>query len=73
MENIFRNLQNDTFRKFLRQATTKKDIEELIAKPTTSSSAADPEPEHRARANRQTPREGRDDSTSSPYDPITGP
>lgn len=30
MENIFRNLQNDTFRKFLRQATTKKDIEELI-------------------------------------------
>lgn len=31
MENIFRNLQNDTFRKFLRQATTKKDILELIA------------------------------------------
>jgi len=31
MENIFRNLQNDTFRKFLRQATTTKDIEELIA------------------------------------------
>ncbi len=30
MENIFRNLQNDTFRKFLRQATTAKDIEELI-------------------------------------------
>jgi mannitol/fructose-specific phosphotransferase system IIA component (Ntr-type) len=31
MENIFRNLQNDTFRKFLRQATTKKDITELLA------------------------------------------
>jgi mannitol/fructose-specific phosphotransferase system IIA component (Ntr-type) len=31
MENIFRNLQNDTFRRFLRQATTKKDIQELIA------------------------------------------
>ena len=30
MENIFRNLQNDTFRKFLRQATTTQDIEELI-------------------------------------------
>jgi mannitol/fructose-specific phosphotransferase system IIA component (Ntr-type) len=31
MENIFRNLQNDTFRKFLRQATTREDIEELIS------------------------------------------
>lgn len=31
MENIFRNLQNDTFRKFLRQASTVKDVEELIA------------------------------------------
>ncbi len=31
MENIFRNLQNDTFRRFLRQATTRKEIEELIA------------------------------------------
>lgn len=31
MENIFRNLQNDTFRKFLRQATSVKDVEELIA------------------------------------------
>jgi len=31
MENIFRNLQNDTFRKFLRQATTKEDIQDLIA------------------------------------------
>lgn len=31
MENIFRNLQNDTFRKFLRQASTAKDIEDLIA------------------------------------------
>ncbi len=30
MENIFRNLQNETFRRFLRQATTKKDIQELI-------------------------------------------
>jgi mannitol/fructose-specific phosphotransferase system IIA component (Ntr-type) len=31
MENIFRNLQNDTFRKFLRQATTQKEILELIS------------------------------------------
>jgi PTS system fructose-specific IIA component/PTS system nitrogen regulatory IIA component len=31
MENIFRNLQNDTFRKFLRQATTREEIEELIS------------------------------------------
>lgn len=31
MENIFRNLQNDTFRRFLRQATTQKDIRELIS------------------------------------------
>lgn len=31
MENIFRNLQNDTFRKFLRQATTRKEIVELIS------------------------------------------
>ncbi len=31
MENIFRNLQNDTFRKFLRQATSRKEIEDLIA------------------------------------------
>ncbi len=30
MENIFRNLQNDTFRRFLRQATTKDDIKELV-------------------------------------------
>jgi len=30
MENIFRNLQNDTFRKFLRQASTRADIQELI-------------------------------------------
>jgi len=30
MENIFRNLQNDTFRRFLRQATTSDDIAELI-------------------------------------------
>lgn len=30
MENIFRNLQNDTFRRFLRQATTADDIAELI-------------------------------------------
>lgn len=30
MENIFRNLQNDTFRRFLRQATTADDIMDLI-------------------------------------------
>jgi mannitol/fructose-specific phosphotransferase system IIA component (Ntr-type) len=30
MENIFRNLQKDTFRRFLRQATTVDDIVELI-------------------------------------------
>ncbi len=30
MENIFRNLQNDTFRRFLRQATTVDDIRDLI-------------------------------------------
>ena len=30
MENIFRNLQKDDFRKFLRQATTAKAIEEAI-------------------------------------------
>jgi len=31
MENIFRNLQNETFRRFLRQASTRQDIEDLIA------------------------------------------
>jgi len=31
MENIFRNLQNDTFRRFLRQSTTRKDIVDLIS------------------------------------------
>ncbi len=30
MENIFRNLQKDDFRKFLRQATTVKEIKEAI-------------------------------------------
>ncbi len=30
MENIFRNLQKDTFRRFLRQASTAADIMELI-------------------------------------------
>jgi mannitol/fructose-specific phosphotransferase system IIA component (Ntr-type) len=30
MENIFRNLQNETFRRFLRQATTREDIHDLI-------------------------------------------
>jgi len=30
MENIFRNLQKDTFRRFLRQATTDKEIIDLI-------------------------------------------
>lgn len=30
MENIFRNLQKDTFRRFLRQATTAQDILELL-------------------------------------------
>lgn len=31
MENIFSNLQKDTFRSFLRQATTKQAIEDLLA------------------------------------------
>lgn len=30
MENIFSNLQKDTFRRFLRQASTAKEIEELL-------------------------------------------
>ena len=30
MENIFSNLQKDTFRRFLRQATTTREIEELL-------------------------------------------
>jgi len=30
MENIFSNLQKDTFRRFLRQATTREEIKELI-------------------------------------------
>jgi len=30
MENIFSNLQKDTFRRFLRQATSTKDISELL-------------------------------------------
>lgn len=30
MENIFSNLQKDTFRRFLRQVTSQKDIQELI-------------------------------------------
>lgn len=30
MENIFRNLQKDMFRRFLRQATTAKEIQDLI-------------------------------------------
>jgi mannitol/fructose-specific phosphotransferase system IIA component (Ntr-type) len=35
MENIFRNLQMDTFRRFLRQATTREDIIELIDEADT--------------------------------------
>ena len=35
MENIFRNLQKDTFRRFLRQATTKEEIVELIQEADT--------------------------------------
>lgn len=31
MENIFSNLQKDTFRRFLRQANTREDLVELIA------------------------------------------
>ena len=31
MENIFSNLQKDTFRRFLRQATTKEDVLDLMA------------------------------------------
>ena len=30
MENIFTNLQKDTFRRFLRQATSKQEVEDLI-------------------------------------------
>ncbi len=30
MENVFRHLQRDTFRRFLRQASTKEEINELI-------------------------------------------
>ena len=30
MENIFSNLQKDTFRRFLRQSTSREDIQELI-------------------------------------------
>jgi len=30
MENIFRHLQRDNFRRFLRQATTKEEIIDLI-------------------------------------------
>jgi mannitol/fructose-specific phosphotransferase system IIA component (Ntr-type) len=30
MENIFSNLQNETFRRFLRQSSTRQDIEELV-------------------------------------------
>lgn len=35
MENIFRNLQKDTFRRFLRQSTTAAEIEELIQEADT--------------------------------------
>ena len=35
MENIFRNLQNDTFRRFLRQASTVDDVTELIQEADT--------------------------------------
>ncbi len=35
MENIFRNLQKDTFRRFLRQAETVQEIEELIHEADT--------------------------------------
>ncbi len=35
MENIFRNLQKDTFRRFLRQATTDKEILDLIEEADT--------------------------------------
>ena len=35
MENIFRNLQKDTFRRFLRQATTEKEILDLIEEADT--------------------------------------
>lgn len=35
MENIFRNLQKDTFRRFLRQASTSEEIQELIEEADT--------------------------------------
>lgn len=39
MENIFSNLQKDTFRRFLRQASSRKDIEELIHEADTQQLA----------------------------------
>lgn len=39
MEKIFSNLQNDNFRRFLRQATSRKDIEELIHEADTQQLA----------------------------------
>ncbi len=39
MENIFANLQKDTFRKFLRQATTVEDVTELLHEADTQQLA----------------------------------
>ena len=39
MENIFRNLQQDTFRRFLRQSDTKQKIVELLDEADQASAA----------------------------------
>jgi mannitol/fructose-specific phosphotransferase system IIA component (Ntr-type) len=39
MENIFSNLQKDTFRRFLRQSNSRQDIEELIHEADTQQLA----------------------------------
>ena len=39
MENIFRNLQQDTFRRFLRQSDTKQKIVELLEEADQASAA----------------------------------
>lgn len=39
MENIFSNLQKDSFRRFLRQATTAKEIQELLHEADTQQLA----------------------------------
>jgi mannitol/fructose-specific phosphotransferase system IIA component (Ntr-type) len=40
MENIFSNLQKDTFRRFLRQASSVEEIKELIQEADTQQLAS---------------------------------